>query len=199
MSLLTANVWWRFGGFTLAKNKTWTPIEIPRIKMTSQDIFNSAIEEYPPILNPGTAMDAVINVLPPDYPEEDDLLPVINNGFRSNDDSDRDVFLNKISAIDRFRNPRQTNPETLDCATCHFADASRYYIGTRFADLKGVSSPFIFANPNNKIFNLENSTIATSATRIVRAFGYFGDQPAVNQRAINDSAESAHWLNQNGF
>lgn len=198
MRLLTQNIWWRFGGIELTEGK-WTQVMIPRLNMNFQDIFNSALEEYPPIHNPGTAMDAVFNIMPANYPAEDDLFTVINNGVRTNTDDDFEEFKSKIAATERFKNPHRTNPKTLDCASCHFANATRFYINSRFNSLEQFSSKDNYNNPDPAHFNLINNSIASRATRVVRAFGYFAKEPAISQRVINDSAESAHWLNQNNF
>lgn len=194
MSLLTPNVWWRFGGVT-PKNGRWTNMKIPRLLPTFQDIFNSAFEPVSMIHNPGVEMDAIFNIHPDDYPVQDNIFKVINKGFRYNDERDLPVFEEKLHAVERFKNPHFSNPDNLDCASCHYADATRFYAEKTFPSLKNFSSPYAFKNPNSSLFNLENSTIGKTATRVVRAFGYFHQQPAINQRVINDSAETAHWLN----
>ncbi|MBL7554475.1 MAG: hypothetical protein JNM24_01540 [Bdellovibrionaceae bacterium] len=194
MSLLTPNVWWRFGGIVPGSAK-WENLKIPRLIPTFQDIFNSAFEPVSMIHNPGVEMDAIFNIHPDNYPENDNIFEVINRGFRYNDDNDYPVFKNKLDAVERFRNPHFSNPNTLDCASCHYADATKFYSEKRFPTLKDVNSYYAFKNPNSSLFNLENNTIAKEATRVVRAFGYFDNKPAINQRTINDSAESAHWLN----
>lgn len=200
MRLLTAQVWWRFGGIIKAEDQSegeFNPVLVARTGMKFQDIFNSATETEDLQNLPGREMDAVFNFQPPEYPEQDDLMPVINRGYRTNNALDHDVFQNKIAAIDRFQNPLHTNPHTLDCASCHFADAARFYINLRFPDLAPVKSLDAFQNPEPQAFDLTNLTIAKQATRVIRAFGYFDSRPAIIQRTIHDSADSAHWLNTN--
>lgn len=197
MSLLTQNIWWRFGGVERQGNQ-WNQVKIPRVNLTFEDIFNSAHEENPPLVNKGTEMDSVFNIIPDNYPEEDNLLSVINDGYRFNDEKDLAVFKTKIDAIERFRNPHFTNSATLDCSSCHYADNTRFYMNQRFNELTRFDSKYSFKNPNPQIFNLSNSSVVQKATRVIRAFGYFENQPAISQRAIHDSSESAHWLNSNG-
>lgn len=196
MRLLTPNIWWRFGGIVKNQAKQWVPVGIPRLTINFQDIFNSAPETASQVNFPGKEMDAIFNILPGNYPAEDDLTTVINHGFRADDETDREDFTQKISAVERFQNPRFTNPNNLDCASCHFADSTRFYINTRFPDLALWQTKYNFVNPNKGSYDLSNSTIVPRATRAIRAFGYFGDQPAINQRVIHDSAESAEWLNR---
>lgn len=137
----------------------------------------------------------MINVLPDTYPEEDNIFTLINKSFRFNDDRDLPIFAEKLGALARFRNPKKTNPLTLDCVSCHIANASELYAVDRFPELERVEVKDTYTNPRPDVFNLENTTIAPKSTKILRAFGYFGDKAAINQRAINESANVAHYLN----
>ncbi|MCB0341405.1 MAG: hypothetical protein H6626_09160 [Pseudobdellovibrionaceae bacterium] len=197
MELLVPSRWWRFGGFKKNNQKQWQAFEVPRIGALTEDIFNTGFEEGSSYQVPGKAMDAVFNVLPDDYPEEDIIYPIINRGDRKNNESDEPIFKELFRPIERFRNPKFTNSNNLDCASCHYADAARFFSEQRFPRLKNFQVAEAFENPNPQDFDLTNTTIAKEATRIVRALGYFVDQPAINQRTINESAVSASWLNNN--
>lgn len=192
-SLLTPRQWWRFGKLQIDRPGHWVSVDIPRLEAPLEDIFNVAIDD---IHNPrGEEADAVFNVLPEDYPEADNLLPLINKGYRSNDDKDYPIFRAKLDALARFDNPRQSNAETLDCAGCHYAEAARSYALRRFPALSEHRSADRYANPEPESFNLANTTSASQGTRVVRAFGFFERQPCISQRTIHDAAQSAHWLN----
>ncbi len=196
VALLVPTKWWRFGAFEKDRNGKWRTADIPRLGAPTEDIFNVAV--YDGIgLGPEKGLDAVFNVLPEDYPEADNIFTVINKGYRFNDARDRSVFEGKLDTIARFQNPRRTNVDNLDCAACHYADATRYYMGNRFRELKQADSVEEFENPDPTVFNLENGTLAAASTRNVRAFGFLGDKPVVSQRTINESALSALWLNTN--
>jgi len=164
MSLITPNIWWRFGGVE-KRNGDFVKIEIPRVGVGSQDILNTAIEENEPVYNPGTEMDATITIAN-DYPEVDDLMLMLNHGMRNNDKRDHDVFVQKLGAVDRFRNPHKTNPTNLDCASCHFADAAKFYAGEKFSDLKDFKSSESYKNPNPALFDLTNTSISQKGTRL---------------------------------
>lgn len=194
MSLLVPSTWWRFGSLERNAEGRLQLATIPRLTTTFEDIFNSAREKTTVDI-PGFEMDAVFNVLPTDYPSADNLMPLINQGYRNDDASDLPVFQSRLQAVDRFQNPHMTNPSTLDCASCHYANAARYFAGLRFPVLQSYVSGDAYANPDPSWFNLENKTVSTEATRVIRAFGYFKDQPAIMQRVIHDSAETAHWFN----
>lgn len=195
MSLLVPTRWWRFGSFVQDDLGDWVAEEIPRLNTTSEDLFNVALEPSGSSKGPGVAMDAIFNILPENYPAEDDITGIINRGYRFNDDNDLPIFESKLHAIERFKNPNKTTAANLDCASCHYAGPARFYAESRFPQLSQFASSDAFPNPNPSLFNLSNTTIAKEATRIVRAFGFFDDQPAINQRAINESANVAHWLN----
>lgn len=185
--------WWRFGGIEKDDHGQWTPTRIPRIDARTVDIFNVAVAEGG--LGKDDGIDAIFNVLPEEYPESDNLFRIINKGYRFNDDRDLPVFRDKLDAVARFRNPHRSNTGNLDCASCHYADAARYYAANRFPQLSEFRSAERFENPDPADFNLDNNTVATTSTRTVRAFGYLDDEPSISQRTIHDSAASAHWLN----
>ncbi len=196
MSLMIPTQWWRFGGFERTVEGRWNRLIIPRLGAPDEDIFNTALEEQPfGKGTPGREMDATFNVLPDEYPENDNIFPLIDNSYRQENEDNLSVFRSRLDAVARFRNPHKTNFDTLDCAACHYADASRFYAEKSFPELKGHLSPDSYRNPDPGLFDLENTTVGRAATRILRGFGYFDDQPALNQRAIHESAEAAHWLN----
>lgn len=192
-SLLTPKQWWRFGKLQADRAGHWVNVDIPRIEAPIEDIFNVALDN---IHNPlGEKADAVFNVLPEDYPEADNLLPLINQGYRTNDDRDYPIFKAKLDALARFDNPQRSNAETLDCAGCHYAEAARSYALKRFPALSDHLSADHYPNPEPNTFNLTNTTLASQGTRVVRAFGFFERRPCISQRTIHDAAQSAHWLN----
>ena len=187
--------WWRFGALEKDGAGHWRRIEIPRMQAESVDIFNVAVADGVG-LGPERGVDAIFNVLPEDYPERDNLLPLINKGYRYNDERDIQVFRQKLDAVARFRNPGHSNADTLDCASCHYADAARFYAENRFPGLADVLPEDAFENPDPALFNLRNTTIAARSGRVVRAFGFHQAEPVVSQRTINESAVVADWLNR---
>lgn len=186
--------WWRFGALEKVGSSGWQRVDIPRLDAPSVDIFNVAVEDGVD-LGPERGLDAVFNVLPDEYPERDNLLPLINKGYRFNDVRDRPVFAEKLEAVARFQNPTRSNADELDCASCHYADAARFYAENRFPDLRDRSPEERYQNPSPSLFDLTNTSIVARSARVVRAFGYQGAEPAVSQRAINESATVANWLN----
>jgi hypothetical protein len=187
--------WWRFGAAEKDLRGDWRRVDIPRLDSPSVDIFNVAAADGIG-LGPERGMDAIFNVLPEEYPEADNIFALINKGYRFNDERDFSVFRRKLDAVARFRNPHRTNADNLDCASCHYADAARFYAENRFPVLGDASPADTFENPAPELFNLHNHTIAVNSARVVRAFGYHDAQPAVSQRTINESALVAHQMNR---
>ena len=186
--------WWRFGALEKIGENDWQRVDIPRLGATSMDVFNVAVEDGVG-LGPERGLDGMFNVLPEEYPEPDNLLPLINKGYRFNDERDRSVFTEKLDAVARFRNPLLSNADELDCASCHYADAARYYAENRFPELRDAKPVTRFRNPDPSLFVLTNNSIVARSARVVRAFGYHDAEPAISQRTINESAAVADWLN----
>lgn len=194
IALMTPKRWWRFGAFEKTPNNQWTSNNIPRLDLPTVDIFNVATNDGVGLgLKEG--VDSIFNILPEDYPDTDNLFNVINKSYRFNDERDQGVFKDKLDVVARFQNPHSTNTDNLDCASCHFADATKHYMGLRFPGMNRINSKNDFVNPEPLSFNLQNTTPTSRSARNVRAFGYFGDEPVVSQRTINESAVSANWLN----
>jgi hypothetical protein len=196
MKLLVPENWWKFvSGMERNANGVWSPAPIPRHGGAEIDIINDSTL-------PGE-IDASLFALHT-YPTEDDLRPVVSTGFRATFLSSEPVasdlphFRRGIGAIHRFRNPKKTNPDTLDCAHCHFADPAMRFALKTFPALaaEADSHPDRFANPAPERFDLRNTTAFPESTKMVRAFGYFEDRPVFLTRTIHDSAESAEWLNR---
>lgn len=85
-----------------------------------------------------------------------------------------------MDALARVENPLLESPDTVDCSACHLANRLRGNLETTF----GLSSALRYAS-------------ASEATRLIgasernnenlRAFGYFGADPAISQRTANET------------
>ena len=86
--------------------------------------------------------------------------------------------------------PSQFNANSLDCVTCHLAGRAR-----ERATLFGASEAGLthFDDPPFNLGLITNSDLRFS-TEAMRAFGYIGSDPALNQRVINESAAVASVL-----
>ncbi len=200
MKLFVTDNWWKFFvGFIKDEKGNWIHNSIPRHGGTEIDIINDATE-----VNPQTGLvdeaDVSFFVLG-SYPKNDDLRYIVSTAFRKTytskyaDQSDYEQFRDKIGATHRFQNPNKTNPLTLDCVHCHYADAAQRFAKKVFPELEtSIAQHKDKYVPNTK-YNIENHTKTILSTKIVRAFGFMNDEPSIMTRTINDSAESANWLN----
>jgi hypothetical protein len=94
-------------------------------------------------------------------------------------------------SIYKIENPRLNSPETIDCVSCHVAQSARLWEQGHFPNLKLDQSTFQYQST----FNLQNGSVSQRSTHLLRAFGYDGAEPAINQRVINESANVADTLN----
>lgn len=190
------HTWWSFAGLELDRSTPrpddWRPVPIPKIKGKSVDFFNLETE-ISPKTGEVAGMRGQFNF---GYDDDSPFTEVLRV-YAKPTEADRPVMLKGLRFVARFQNPHLTPTPKLDCASCHAAQPIYNWATT---SLKGLRLPREqesewFANPDPRRFDLSNGTIAARSTRVMRAFGYFGDRPAVNQRVINESALSAHWLN----
>ena len=89
-------------------------------------------------------------------------------------------------------NPKLSNPETIDCVSCHLAE--------RLRD-RALKDPRVMVNPSiwtdlytNPAFDL-TPTSDGNGIGSLRMFGYMNEDVHITQRVVNDSAESAQKLN----
>lgn len=173
---------WSFGGFDMRGNK-FTPLKIPRVESQGQTFVNAAM----PRLYFENAQ-----LVP--SPEGADKLKAILKNSRHLGQDDEENVVSDVQELLKIEHPRSHNPDTVDCASCHISQAARIYGEGRYPwrmhDFH--HSPNRYMNQNH---DLRNPSPVKQVTGNLRAFGYFMDQPAINQRAINESAEVADALN----
>lgn len=175
---------WAFMGFDVVSSK-FTPIQIPFTNSrTTQMFINQAI--------PATKFDnfqitpLVSSVSDPFF----DSLLGASKKLENNLPLTEDEILKTLNTAARFENPRLTDVDSLDCVSCHVSQPLRNFYGSQFpqADL---TNQYINSN-----FDLSSTHTTPLNTRRIRAFGYFGSEPAISERVINESAEVADVLNQ---
>ncbi len=170
---------WFFGGFLISNGKT-QPLEIPRINTTGTQLFVNASSTVN-FLNGFTSPAA-----PAGQNEFNRLL--VDSSFPQVREAQA-LKAAHFTAV-KIENPRLGNPDTLDCASCHVAQAVRDWTEEKNPNLKNDQSER-FTSPG---FNLNRVTSEKINTENTRAFGYFLNQATVSQRAINDTALIAEQL-----
>lgn len=174
---------WEFGGFDI-KDQNLTPITIARTNTTTQQFKNSATPE--PIW--------FLGGMTPEVTQDDNLNFLIHDSRLVTLENENDIIAATRAAY-RFENPKQHNPGTLDCVSCHVAQASKEWALQKFPtlNLDVINQNEIYQSP----YNLKNLSPMQNQTNILRAFGYFLDSPIIAQRTINESADVLDFIRKN--
>ncbi len=174
---------WTFGGFDI-ENNDMMPIQIPRLKATTTQVFRNSIKPDPTKFNGG---------LQPEPVGSDLVNFLIKDSDQINLGREQEIR-DSVRAAFRIENPQIHNAGTVDCVSCHVVQAARNWTLVKFSSLDFLTenSAFIYKSD----FNLANLSPLQNKTNVMRAFGYFLDSPIVSQRTINESAEAARIISQ---
>lgn len=193
MKLLTNDLWWEFGGRDLNPAGFWTHTEIPKLdkNQDKQEFFNE--ESFKPTAMRGT-------VLPDVEGERDNLKDLIPGYGMRNLEVEKQLMKEGITSINRIENPNIHHPATLDCVHCHIAEPTKIWMEKEKSEtLKKVNhSQAAYIQDFIGRHNLTNVTNDKSHNKSLRAFGYYKNRPSINQRAINETASVADFLNKSG-
>ena len=188
MVLRRMNDVWGFLGAEVKEGKLEIGA-IPRLDgKTSQMFFNSLrdINQY---------VGAMMNPAP--LKPEANLASFINTATNSAVFTEQELIGNLQSAF-AIENPNLFNPESMDCVNCHIAQSSREWLSAKITGATTIDqnlfSAFKYTNPS---YNLENKSTQVFNTHQLRGVGYFGQNLAISQRVINESAVVAEWLSAN--
>jgi hypothetical protein len=197
MQLMSADsTWWSFAGIERKKNPQlesgsraaateWKKVSIPGIKGSKVDFFN--------LTSSHQELNGQFNF----YGDDQVELAEVVRGYVDRRPETKKMYVDAFSSTLKIQNPHLTDALKIDCASCHIAQPVRYGMLQKLPESqRQEKSEWKFVNPDPRFFDLRNVTRAARSTKVVRALGYFEDQPALNQRVIHESALSAHFLNQ---
>lgn len=178
MRLVQQDVAWRFGALNLV-NGALVADPIPRLtNLTQQGVQEFGNTEF----RSGQLQPAVTG---------DDLSVLLSESELRL--TDTRTFERAITSALRLENPARSNPLTADCASCHvMSRALRNARQERPVD----TSAHVDAYAGNPRFDLRRVDAVGDDPRALRSFGYFGDQSALSQRTINESADVAETLSR---
>ena len=188
MKLFTPSIWWVFGGFEIKKG-AMTKMKIPRHSNEVEEVQNFFNDDYnEPLGMKGSFTPELVN--PSKKDELTELLKNYSYNFSTADG--RKSVKESLATLDRIENPTIFTPETLDCAHCHVATATRAWLGAR-------DSSFYQANQKTSYRyqgqNLQNTSGSLKNPKSIRMFGYQGTKTAIAQRVVNESFEVTKRLN----
>lgn len=177
---MTGNVW-IFGGFN-SKDGELEAIMIPRVSSITQNFRNSA-SPMPIWFVGGISPE-------PTQPEN---LNIITRDSRKLAPQDESAIIEAVKSAFKFENPKLHNPGTVDCVSCHTAQPVKTWAMRQYPwlQLDKINRDVIYSSK----LNIRNMSPMQNHTNVLRAFGYFMDQPFVAQRTINETAEVVNYLN----
>jgi len=165
---------WAFGAFDIKQGELDRQM-IPRIDFGGQGFFVSLqnLQEFRSQMNP----------YPPD---EADFLSFLDNSAevkKMKGDADLQKVIRRAY---EFENPEKHNPGTLDCVSCHIAQPVRRWAELQFPQWNvdqvfagsKFSRPLLINNEPSPLFRIDQ----------LRAFGYFGSEPVITDRVLNETA-----------
>lgn len=183
MQLFMNEMVWMFGGLDIANGEV-TPIQIARLRTNSQLFGNSASPRpfwFLGGMNP--------------EPTEEENLNILVKDSRILAPQNEDAIIAAAKAAFRFENPELHNPGTVDCVSCHVAQAAKTWALRQYPwmQLDLVNEKEIYTSDRD----LRNLSPMQVHTNILRTFGYFMNRPFVAQRTINESAAVIKYINEN--
>lgn len=167
---------WIFSGYDIDSSGRAKEILIPRIQSSFQSITQSSfdITNFWGALTPTPSEDHEFNLLIDDSMFFKKTQTVIEA---------RKAARSLLS----FENPKKHNTGTLDCASCHLANMAHQWVHANYPQLKWDTE---FSDVKYESgFNLLNTTKNKVSPNQFRIFGYFGKEPVISQRVINETAE----------
>ena len=179
---------WNFSGFDVAGGVV-TPLVIPTLPdgATNAHIQTAATVPLWAELSPTTTA-----------PDDLHLLASLTQAQAAPAEAQRAAF----DASLRIENPEAHSPNTIDCASCHVAEAARWLVGQMGLGLTAVGNPNSFGVPPSvPVEDAGTTTPVLSAddTLNLHAFSYRGTAPMINQRVVNETVAILAYVKQAGL
>lgn len=187
--MLGQGVAWQFGGFRILSG-TRTDLEIPGLRpaagTTESSFLQITISDVDAPFSFAPVSDATEGLMP--------LAGALNGGGIGDHSWS---FMGPASlrtaamqlSFDIEDPHGRFTPDTVDCSSCHAAGHARHRAIRGGQTSEGLTH---YTHPTRPL------TVPTGAANdrldVQRAFGYLQQQPAVNQRTVNESAEVADWV-----
>lgn len=163
---------WAFLGFD-RHGVNWRRQDVPRVNNQAQGFFSGLVgaPEFRADMNPRPT-------------DEDTFLEFILHSQKMREEQPEARIVEAVRRAHFFENPHLSNAGTVDCASCHIARAVPLWADKHFPAWSGRNFPEKFIAQ----VNVTNMTMRPLRTNVLRAFGYFGNEPVIAQRTINETA-----------
>ncbi|MGA7179574.1 MAG: hypothetical protein WBX11_08330 [Thiobacillaceae bacterium] len=174
---------WAFLGFNVSDGTTQS-IVIPRTRGATEQGFRTGQM---------TQTEFSSGVVTPAPQGADNLIPILQNSrfLQANDPA----LLGALGkAVADIENPKIHTPETMDCVSCHAAQAAGSVLFERVAGLSDM--PQVMKRKFKSTLPLQNLGQRQDNTHVLRALGYVDRDLVLSRRVINETADVAEKLNQ---
>ncbi|MEK2689749.1 hypothetical protein [Bdellovibrio sp. GT3] len=185
MFLRGGGAMWLFGSFEF-KNGELVSMTLPRLgKNTAQSFVNVVTSGE--VFSGGGIAGARAN-------GEDTLTNIVAESQRMRKGNE-DLIRAELKSAYRIENPKDFNPENMDCVSCHVAQTARLWVDRKRTDIatQDIANQFGY---KNAAYNMTNVSEEPWHTQQLRALGYHNKKISIAQRAINESAEVADAINR---
>lgn len=181
MNVMANEQLWIFTGFDVKKDGSSKEMIIPRVRTITQAITQSSF-----------AFKSFTGGMTPAPIDDEEFSTLVEDSYWFKKNFREHQVRKAFRAAIAFENPKLFNTGTLDCASCHLANMAhqwaevnfpQYKWETEFSDVKYQSA-----------FNISNVTKTEVRPNQFRIFGYFGKEPAISQRVINETAAVAELI-----
>jgi hypothetical protein len=185
LSATQAGFAWNFDGFDVPATGAPTPMIIPSLPQSAvrQELFS------------GFSTTAVMGRFMPATTDADDLTGVADtaNAAMLSPTARAAGF----AAVVHVDHPARHSPNTIDCASCHFATPVERLVGPAWSFVE-AQHPDAFTADGTFVTQAElTPTFSADLGFDVHAFSWFATIPAINQRTVNESAAIVRYLNTN--
>lgn len=178
-----ANNMWMFAEYHVQQGQLQIQ-RIPRIDRSSQAYSNQTL----------APMHFAKGGMTPAPAYEDNINHVVADTQMFEAHATEDIIVNEYRSSLAIQNPRKYSPATMDCASCHVAQNAMNWFRHRHARV-GYDMAAGVEEYYNPRYDLTNISPNPANFLNIRGFGYYGKEPAISQRVINESAEVADSLN----
>jgi hypothetical protein len=172
------SVEWEFGGFRVEPAGPLTPIEIHGLEGATRVLYRATSETKPFELEPVSPEGLALLPLAGTYDEDTGSLVFDARYWELK------LAVEKAVAIE---DPTRENPDTIDCASCHFAERARKRAKVYGVDPGGIPP---YQHDDATLFDTVPPAEQENLLQL-RGFGWNGTTPIFMQRTIHESAAVA--------
>jgi hypothetical protein len=184
MSTFVGGDQWEFQGFNISEEGAHE-IRIPRTHGATRQLFSVSSLTHNDFSN-GQLTPA---------PLGNDNLQTLLRDSRFQPSTSSPLMRELGLSVARIENPNIHSPETMDCVSCHAAQAAGSVLLNRLPWLRNdpqhIEASFSSPSPLLNVGSLQGNT------QILRALGYFERHLILSRRVINETARVVERLNSN--